>query len=338
MSKQALIGFFFALIAAVVGIVIWSCKDPSQIQNESLVKVNIATMPYSFTGYSIFLASEKGYFKEQGLDVTLKASYPHGKAALNAVVTGETELGVSSETPFMHTVLNGGKIIVFAIMITAEHHLAIVARKDRGVFKAKDLKNKTIGVTLGSNGEYFMDTVLLLNGIPREKVKTVHLQPKQMFDAIINGDVDAIATWNPQMYKARKELGEQGSTFSAEGLYSPYFIISARQDYVHAKPEIIEKIIRSLIKASNYIQKFPDESRKIVAKHLKTEESLLKEISATYRFKILLDQSFLMTLENQSKWAIKKKLTDQTKLPNYYNFIYLDALSAVKPENVRIIR
>jgi ABC-type nitrate/sulfonate/bicarbonate transport system substrate-binding protein len=33
-------------------------------------------MPYSFTGYSIFLASEKGYFKEQGLDVTLKASYP----------------------------------------------------------------------------------------------------------------------------------------------------------------------------------------------------------------------------------------------------------------------
>jgi len=272
------------------------------------------------------------------LDVTLKASYPNGKATLNAVVTGEIELGVSSETPFIHSVLNGDKINVFAIMITAENHLAIVARKDRGVLKAKDLTNKTIGVTLGSNGEYFMDTVLLLNGIPREKVKTVHVQPKQMFDVLMNGDVDAIATWNPQMTKARKELGEQGITFSAEDLYSPYFIIAAGQEYVHAKPDIIEKIVRSLIKASDYIQEFPDEARKIVAKHLKTDEALLKELSATYRFKILLDQSFLMTLENQSRWAMKKKLTDQTKLPNYYNFIYLDALSAVKPENVTIIR
>ena len=287
MSKQTLIGIFIALIVAVVGIVIWSCKDASQIQNESLVKVNIATMPYSFTGYSIFLASEKGYFKEQGLDITLKASYPHGKATLNAVVAGETELGVSSETPFIHAVLNGDNISVFAVMITAENHLAVVARKDRGVFKAKDLKNKTIGVTLGSNAEYFLDTVLLLNGIPREKVKTVHLEPKQMFETLMNKDVDAIATWNPQMTKARKELGEQGSTFSAEGLYSPYFIIAARQDYVHAKPDIIAKIVRSLVKASDYIQEFPDESRKIVAKHLKTDESLLKELSATYRFKIL---------------------------------------------------
>ncbi len=140
------------------------------------------------------------------------------------------------------------------------------------------------------------------------------------------------------MTKARKELGEEGSTFTAEGLYSPYFIIAARQDYVNAKSDIIEKIVRSLIEASDYIQEFPDESRKIVAKHLKTDESLLKELSATYRFKILLDQSFLMTLENQSKWAMKKKLTDQTKLPNYYNFIYLDALAAVKPENMTIIR
>jgi uncharacterized membrane protein YqgA involved in biofilm formation len=75
-----------------------------------------------------------------------------------------------------------------------------------------------------------------------------------------------------------------------------------------------------------------------ISMFLKTEESLLKELSATYRFKILLDQSFLITLENQSKWAMKKKLTDQTKLPNYYNFLYLEALAAVKPENMTIIR
>ena len=338
MSKQTLIGIMIAFIMAAIGIGTWSCEDASKIPKESPVKVTIATMPFSFTGYTIFLASEKGYFKEQGLDVILKTSYPHGKATLNAVITGETDFGVSSETPFIHAVLKGNKLYALAVMITAENHLSVVARKDKGVLKAKDLINKTIGVTLGSNGEYFLDTVLLLNHIPREKVKLVHLKPKLMGAAIMNGDVDAIATWNPQMYKAQKELGEQGVTFTAEGLYSPYFIIAARQDYVHANPDIIERVVRSLVKASHYIHEFPDESRQIVAKHLKTDESLLKELSATYRFKILLDQSFVVTLENQSKWAIKKKLTHQTKLPNYMEFIYPDALSVVKPKNMTIIQ
>ena len=338
MSRQTLIGIIITFIMAAIGIGTWSCEDAPKIPKESLVKVTISTLPYSFTGYSIFLALEKGYFKEQGLDVILKTSYPHGKATLNAVLTGETDFGVSSETPFIHAVLKGDKLYAFAVMITAENHLAVVARKDKGVLNPKDLINKTIGVTLGSNGEYFLDTVLLLHNIPREKVKMVHLKPKLMVAALKNGEVDAIATWNPQMYKARKELGEQGAVFTAEGLYSPYFIIAAGQDNVHAKPEIIERVVRSLVKASHYIREFPDESRKVVAGHLKTDESLLKEISATYRFKIILDQSFLLTLESQSRWAMKKKLTVQTTLPNYLDFIYSGALLAVEPKNMTIIQ
>ena len=247
-------------------------------------------------------------------------------------------MGTSSETPFMHAVLGGGKLYVFATLMTGEKHLGIVARKDRGIFTPKDLIGKSVGVTIGSIGEYFLDTVLLLHQIPRNQIIPVDLKPVQMYESLISGEVDAIATWNPQMTQAGKELGDQGSTFYADGLYSPYFLIAARQDFINANPDIAEMVVRSLVAASEFIRDSRAESRKIVAEYLKMDSSLLDDLSATYNFRISLDQAFLKTLENQSKWAVNNKLTDQTRVPVYLDYIYLDALTSVKPEGVTIIR
>lgn len=337
MSKRILIGIFIGIVIMAAGIGIWLSQQSQKKLIGPPKKVTIAVISPSFSSYTIYIASEKDCFKQEGLDVTLDI-YPHGKASLNAVMEGKADIGTCSETPFMRAVLGGGKLYAFATMITGEKHLAIVARKDRGISAPKDLIGKSIGVTIGSNGEYFLDTVLLLNRISGNKINPVNLKPKQMYDALINGEVDAIATWNPQMFKAKKELGDKGSTFYANGLYSPYFLITGRQDFIKANPDIIEMVVKSLINASKFIHDNPAESRGIVAKYLKMDRSLLDDLSATYHFKISLDQSFLKTLENQSKWAIKNKLTDQTRVPNFLDFIYLDALASVKPEGVTIIR
>jgi len=45
----------------------------------------------------------------------------------------------------------------------------------------------------------------------------------------------------------------------------------------------------------------------------------------------------LITMRDQSRWAIKNNLTDATEVPNYLDYIYLDALEEVKPEAVGII-
>lgn len=338
MTRGMRIGTFVTVIIMAAGVGIWLSQKSPQESNAPPEKVSVAIAPPSFTTYTIIIAFEKGYFKDEGLDVRLQTSYPHGKATLNAVIDRKADFGASSETPFMHAVLGGGQLYVIATTVTAENDMAVVGRTDRGIFAPQDLKGKTIGVTIGSNGEYFIETVLLLHGIPRDEVSTVNLKPNQMYDALMNGDVDAIATWNPQMYRAQKKLGDRGVTFSAEGLYVPSFIIAARQDYVHSNPKTVAKVVRALNNASNLIQNNPNETQLIVSRYLKIDTALLKELSAIYRFKVSRDQSFLLTLENQSKWAIKHKLTDQTNVPNYLDFIYLDAVAAVKPENVTIIR
>lgn len=326
------------VLLITAGIIILLNQACVQKPPEPLIKITFVSMPASFTAYSIYVALDKKNFEVEGLDVTLKNTYPHGKASLHALVEGETDFAVSSETPLIHSVLNGNNIKVIAVTITAEKHLAVVARKDRGIFKAKDLNNKKIGVTLGSNGEYFLDTVLLMNGLSRDAVKLVDVKPSQILNALINGEVDAIATWNPLKHMAQNKLGDRGSVFYAEGLYSPLFIIAARGDYVDENPDIVKRVVQSLVNTSEFIRNNPDEANNIAARYIKIDNSLTDNLSATYFFNISLSQSFLLTLEHQTEWAIENKLTDQTRVPNYLDFIYTDALMAVKPDNVTLIK
>ena len=326
-----------AVLAMAAGMFLITCKPSTEPPKDDPQKLTIAAITSSFTGYIIYVALDMGYFKAEGLDVVLE-SFPHGKATLKALMDGKVDLATASETPFMHAVLKGGKICILATMITGEKHLGVVGRRDRGIASTKDLKGKRIGVTFGTNGEYFLDTVLLLNNISRDAIQAVDIKPKKMFEALMNGDVDAVATWNPQNANVQKALGKNGITFDAQGLYSPSFVIAARRDYSASQPETVRRVLRALVNASAFIQKDPAASQAIVAGHLGTRKELLDELSSTYRFKITLDQSLLSTLEAQCQWAIKNGLTNVKEVPNFLDFICTDALESIKPDGVLIIR
>ena len=57
-----------------------------------------------------------------------------------------------------------------------------------------------------------------------------------------------------------------------------------------------------------------------------------------FTFEISLDQSLLINIESEARWAINNNLTDATEVPNYLDYIYLDALEEVRPNAVTIIR
>ena len=337
MTKK-LVPILIPIVVVIVGIGIRLVAAPPQQQNETLKKITIAGMPHSFTGFTIFVALDRGFFHDEGLDVALETAYPHGTAILEAVSKGQADLGASSETPFMHAVLSGKDLCSIVSMFSGGKHLGIVARGDRGIHAVEDLKGKLIGVTLGTNGEYFLDTVLLFNGISREHIHTVDLKPSEMFTSIVSGRVDAIATWNPIMHKVWLKLGEAARVFYADGMYTVSFLLSARREYTRENQRILEKTVRALLRSSDFIQSDPAASRDIVARYLEIDESILEELSGVYHFRSSLDQALVVSLENEAKWAIARKLTDRTEIPNFLDFVYTNALDAVAPQAVTIIK
>jgi NitT/TauT family transport system substrate-binding protein len=106
---------------------------------------------------------------------------------------------------------------------------------------------------------------------------------------------------------------------------------------VVSHPETIKKLLRALVRAERFCTDEPDAARKIVASALNVSFESLNELWPTYRFKITLNQSLLLTLEDETRWAIKNELTARTDVPNYLNYLFLDGLRAVKPESVTVI-
>lgn len=324
-----------ALLAAVI-LTGTACRQEPQTPTGPPEKITIAH-PTTFNGALVPIALVKGYFTEEGLDATLQL-HAFGKQALNALIEEKADLATAADTPIMFAVMNGKKITIPAVIQTAGKNTAIVARKDLGINKPSDLKGKTIGVTRGTTSDFFTDAFLTVHGIDKKNVKIIDLKPDEMAAALAAGRVDAVSTWNPVLTQLQKALKHQGLTFYGETIYTEAFGLTARQDFVKQHPEAVKKVLRALIKAEVFVRQHPEESRRLVAEFIKADKALLDEIWDIYHFRVTLDQAFLVDLEDQTRWALKNRLTVRKDMPNYLDFIYVDGLQAVKPDAIRIIR
>ncbi len=333
MIKRILIGII-AVAIIIGGYFLLSQEKTEYTGTVEKITVAIGTGPVTSL---IHIAFVKGYFENEGLDLVLQ-QHQSGKSAFNAVVEGDADLATAADTPIMHAIMRGEKIYILATIASTEHDKMIVARKDKGVSIPNDLKGKRIGVSVGTNAEFFMDSFLITHGISRDEVEVINVKSNAMVDTLTGGEVDAVSTWNPHVNILRKGLGDNGVTFSGVGIYRETFNIVTKQDFANENPETIKKVLRALIKADEFIEENPDEAQETVAGKIGMDKAALNELWELFNFRVTLDQSLLVTLEAQARWAIENKLTNKTEVPNYLDYIYLDALEKVKPEASRIIR
>jgi len=303
------------IIGLGIGGYFWLSQEKPEKYTGPVEKITVAIGTGPVTSL-IHIAFENSYFTNEGLDFVLQ-QHQSGKSAFNAIVEGEVDLATAAETPIMLAIMRGEKICILATISSTEKNKMIVARKDKGVSIPNDLKGKKIGVAAGTNAEFFMDSFLIMHRIPREEIEAINVEPNAIVDTLTSGEVDAVSTWNPHISILKKKLGDNGVTFSGEGIYRETFNISTKQDFANENPENIKKVLRALIKASEFIEENPDEAQKIIAGKIGMDKATLNELWKLYDFKVTLDQSLLVTLEDEARWAIKNKLTEKTEIPDY---------------------
>ncbi len=333
---KAPLRFAFCFLAALAVIVVFSgagCQPP-QKQAGPPEKITVA---YSVGPSLVHVAFAKGFFAEEGLDATPQ-SYDRGKQALDAVIMGKADLATAADTPIMLAVMNGKQIAVIAVIQTSNTNQAIIAKRDRGIAGPSDLIGKKIGVALGTSSHYFLDSILLFHGIDRRQVTIVDIGPEMMSAAFRMGRVDAVSTWNPALTMKSQEVGKNFCMIYNQKVYTFDFCTVASQEFVRKNPEKVKKFLRALIKAEQFAKRHPDEAVLLAARFTGADEGLFRNAWELYDYRVTLDQSLLVNLEDQSRWALRNWLTTQKDMPNYLHFVYLDGLQAVKPEAVRIIR
>lgn len=285
----------------------------------------------------VALAKVRDLYAAEGLVVDLIA-FPSGRQALEAMFVGQCALATVAEIPVVHYSLQRDDFLILASISNSDNFERIIVHRDRGIQAAADLRGRRIAVPKFTTGHYFLDMYLVANGLTPQDVKQVYLAPQEVAPAFRRGEVDAAAQWEPFIHNLAEEFGAKAKTLSAPGLHvSPFLLIGGR-DFVRKNPAAIERVLRALVRAERYNREQPASSKALIARFYNSGESEISFLWPLKEHRVSLDQSLLLILENAARWEIGLVASAQRPaLPNFLNFIYVDALKAVNPAAVTII-
>jgi len=170
---------------------------PARLAAQDLIKASIALLRLSSSG-PIFIAQEKGWFKEVGLELTMKDFQAAAQVPL-AVVSGDADLGVTAFTAgFYNLAAKGGlKVVAAQSAERPGYQLNVIAATnaawDGGLKAIKDLAGKRVAVTtVGSSVHYSLEVVARKHGVDTKAITIVALQTiPNMVAAFKGGQVDA---------------------------------------------------------------------------------------------------------------------------------------------------
>jgi NitT/TauT family transport system substrate-binding protein len=327
-----------AVIILVIAIVLSSFFYLSS-QKPYTGKMESISVAYSpFESLTLFwVAEEQGYFTENGLNVT-SHKYGTGSAALKGVLNGEDNIAVgTSEFPLATSALNGDRISTFA-SISKSEFIYLIGREDRGIHEVSDLKGKTIGVAFGTIAQFYLGRFFDLNGLGLQDVTLVNLKTSaEWVDAVVNGSIDAVATAQPSADLAKDGLGNNAVVWSIQSNQPLYAQAIASDEWITSHPELVNRFLKSLVQAEDFTINDPAEAKAIVKNQLNLTDAYTDKVWSQNQFSLSLDQSLLVALQDEARWAISNKLTSATTLPQFSNYIYVDGLKSTKPGAVNII-
>ena len=334
MEKNRIIGLLL-LVIIFTGGGAWYLLYVQQPHPASLQEITIGTCQNAASTLLI-IAKEKGYFAQHGLNVTFSKS-ASASITLQNLLNHQNDLVFVNEYEISDPDLYNKNIRVIATLSESDVNF-IVARRDRGIVQVQDLEGKKIGVTKGSIREYFLNRFFVLNGLSINKITIINLQLAQLVNATVNGDIDASFSSEPYVFQMRQQMGENAVVWPVNLGQHAYFSLVCNEITVKEHPEIIEAVLSSVLEAETYINSHPEEAKKIVQTQTNFDEQYMEQDWQNHHFSVTLSQSLITSMKDETRWRIRKNLTDVKDVPDFSKYISSDILYKLKPSAVTLIR
>jgi NitT/TauT family transport system substrate-binding protein len=253
------------------------------------------------------------------------------------MLRGEVDIALATEFPLVVKALRKEKIRTIGSIGKFEL-VYLVGRRDRGIEKMSDLKGKKVATARWTIAEFYLGRYLNLYGIKLEEIVLGDLQQSEkLVDAVISGNVDAVVTQEPYVAQAAERLGTGGVVWPVQSGQAMFAPLICRDKWITEYPQLVARLLNSLVQAQEYARKHPAEVEAILLKRLNLKPSYAKTMRHRNQLSLSLDQSLLVAMEDEARWMIKNNLTTEKAIPDFLDYIYEDGLKAIKPEAVNII-
>lgn len=269
------------------------------VAQQAPTKINISVQPALYSLFPFFLGSEKGWWKEIGLEPTF-SSFPAGPPQIAASAAKTWDVGGTGSAP---GVLGAARFNIKTIGITNDESAtnALMARPaDAKEIKADPvaaLKGKQVLITVNTTVDYVLNSCLKKWNIPRADVQVVNLAQAQIISGMSSGEGKMMGLWAPNIYTVEERLkAEPLCTGKDAGAIVPGNLI-VREDYLKENPEAVAKFLAVFLRGVTWIKANRAEAVKLMDKYYKEGGVTLPEAAHNAE----IDRRPMYTLEEQIK-------------------------------------
>src|SRR5436190_8607587 len=225
------------------------------------------------------LTQQLGYFKQEGLDVTL-IDEASGQSSENEVLAGQVDAGSGSYNHTIELQAAGKQMEAVVLLNVAPGEAEIVSTKAASqIHSVADLKGKNLGVTELGSGTQTLTTALLHKvGISKDQVHFVPVGAGDTFIAALQqGKIDAGMTTEPTISrilssgagKVLVDLRTPQSTQTALGGPYPFISLFMNNTYVSSHQDVVQKLVNAYVKTLKWM-------------HTHTAEQIADQMPADY--------------------------------------------------------
>lgn len=327
-----------ALAALALGVMGWLVAAAALAQPETRVlKIGTARDPQLAT--ELIVAKEKGYFKEQGLEIDI-AFFISGAEMTGALAAKQLVIGSFGDVPAISLRAGGNPVRIIAQMADISGAQQVVVKPEIKV--PTDLKGKRVALKVSSSSEALFNTLLARSGMSRGDVEVLNMDPPEQVAAFARGDVQGICVWEPFVLKAKEAGGH--TIISANRSFIPghegptkyagmYSVLVVREEFLAENPRTVEAVLRALVRATDFVQQHPDETARLLTKDIRQPLENIRVIMGENRYDMAITPElvgdFTKTIEFMG--SIGKLKT----VPKMEDWVDAGPLSRVRPEWVR---
>lgn len=218
------------------------------------------------SGFAV--AKEKGFFAEEGLDVTINEGKGSGNTA-QIVGSKAAQFGFSDGYVVANSISKGIDIKMVAAIFRRNPAAAIVLERS-DIKSPKDLEGKRVGIPTGSAQFQQWPAFVKGCGLDGSKVRVVNVDPAGAPPALLSGQVEAIAGfaqgWTPAIELRGNEKARM-FWYADCGVSTISNGIIVHNDLIKESPELIAPFVRASLKGFLYARQNPSEAAQIIKEY-----------------------------------------------------------------------
>lgn len=270
MRRKTLSLLIFTLLT---GLILSGCSGKRD-SSSKVTHVTLNEVAHSIFYAPQYVAIEKGYFKEEGIDLELVTGFGADKV-LTSLISGEADIGFMGGESSIYAYLEGANdVITNFAQLTQRAGNFLVSRQKEPDFTWEDIKGKDVlGGRKGGMPEMVFEYVLKQNNI--EPFKDLDINQSIDFGSTAAAFSGGSGDYTVEFEPSATALEEEGDGYVVASLgtdsgYVPYTSYSAKSSYIKDHPEIIQSFTNALQKGMDYVQNHtPEEIAKVIAPQFK---------------------------------------------------------------------